>query len=113
MYGFQAEDAAANLFRFASGGGRELHFVDEKEVDIADVVGASIPKVPAETSIRSHWLAIEGVQPAIPENPPPLSIDSPRNESIDPASNPGGKGGKASATGLYAPTVGKPIRFRS
>jgi len=29
-----------------------------------------LPKAPLDTSITSHWLAIEGVQPAIPENAP-------------------------------------------
>lgn len=27
-----------------------------------------MPKVPAEVGVVPHWLAIEGVQPAIPEN---------------------------------------------
>lgn len=32
----------------------------------------------------AHWLAIEGVQPAIPENPPPLSRDLQKLEGINP-----------------------------
>jgi transcription initiation factor TFIID subunit 6 len=35
------------------------------------LVEADLPKAPLDTSITSHWLAIEGVQPAIPENAPP------------------------------------------
>lgn len=27
-----------------------------------------MPKAPLDTSVTSHWLAIEGIQPAIPEN---------------------------------------------
>ena len=27
-----------------------------------------LPKVPTEVAVIPHWLAIEGVQPAIPEN---------------------------------------------
>ncbi|XP_035714798.1 transcription initiation factor TFIID subunit 6 isoform X2 [Folsomia candida] len=110
LYGFQVDTSTP--FRFASGGGRELHFMEEKEVDIHDVVGAPIPKIPADIVIRSHWLAIEGRQPAIPENPPPQSIDLQRSECVDPASKLA-KGNKSNGTGSYTPTVGKPIKFKS
>lgn len=86
--------------------------MEEKEVDIHDVVGAPIPKIPADIVIRSHWLAIEGRQPAIPENPPPQSIDLQRSECVDPASKLA-KGNKSNGTGSYTPTVGKPIKFKS
>ena len=32
----------------------------------------------------AHWLAIEGIQPAIPENPPPLSRELQKMEGINP-----------------------------
>ena len=34
----------------------------------------------------AHWLAIEGVQPSIPENPPPIDKDQQKKEAVDPAS---------------------------
>ena len=34
------------------------------------VMEAPLPKVPIDTTVVAHWLAIEGVQPAIPENAP-------------------------------------------
>ncbi|CAL5343109.1 unnamed protein product [Camellia sinensis] len=34
------------------------------------VIEAPLPKAPLYTSIVCHWLAIEGVQPASPENAP-------------------------------------------
>lgn len=60
-------------FRFASGGGRELHFIEEKEVDLNEFVSSVNVKAPLEVTLRSHWLCIDGVQPTIPENPPPVS----------------------------------------
>lgn len=32
----------------------------------------------------AHWLAIDGVQPTIPENPPPVSKELQKIEAIDP-----------------------------
>jgi transcription initiation factor TFIID subunit 6 len=34
----------------------------------------------------AHWLSIDGIQPAVPENPPSLSKDQQRLESSDPVS---------------------------
>lgn len=72
-------------FRFATGGGHKFFYYDDKEIELADVIArVNIPKLPQEVAIESHWLAIDGVQPAIPENPPPLTRDEQRLECIDP-----------------------------
>ncbi|KAL9264394.1 Transcription initiation factor TFIID subunit 6-like protein [Drosera capensis] len=78
-------DAALNLrnvepiYGFASGdplrfkravGHTDLFYIDDKEIDFKDVIEAPLPKAPLDTSIMCHWLAIEGIQPAIPENAP-------------------------------------------
>ena len=34
------------------------------------VIDRPLPKCPVEVGVLAHWLAIEGVQPAIPENAP-------------------------------------------
>ncbi|KAK7340884.1 hypothetical protein VNO77_21601 [Canavalia gladiata] len=85
-------DAALNLknvepiYGFASGGPlrfkkavghRDLFYMDDKDVDLKDVIEASLPKAPLDTAITCHWLAIEGVQPAIPENAPVEVISAP------------------------------------
>lgn len=72
-------------FRFSTGGGHKIFYYDDKEIELADVIArVNIPKLPQDVSIESHWLAIDGVQPAIPENPPPLNRDEQRLECIDP-----------------------------
>lgn len=35
------------------------------------MIEAPLPKAPLDAAVVAHWLAIEGVQPAIPENPLP------------------------------------------
>ncbi|KAK3001577.1 hypothetical protein RJ639_021680 [Escallonia herrerae] len=65
VYGFASGDPLR--FRRALGH-KDLFYVDDKDVDFKDVIEAPLPKAPLDTSIFCHWLAIEGVQPAIPEN---------------------------------------------
>jgi len=84
LYGLQAREHIP--FRFSSGGGRDIHFLDDKELDLNEIINIQLPKIPMGPSIRAHWLAIDGVQPAIPENPPPQSKDQLVTDSVDPAS---------------------------
>ncbi|CAK9164029.1 unnamed protein product [Ilex paraguariensis] len=74
IYGF----ASGDPFRFRRAlGHKDLFYIDDKDVDFKDVIEAPLPKAPLETSIACHWLAIEGVQPAIPENAPVEVLTAP------------------------------------
>ncbi|KAL6315097.1 hypothetical protein AAG906_035305 [Vitis piasezkii] len=53
-----------------TAGHKDLFYVDDKDVEFKDLIEAPLPKTPLDTGVITHWLAIEGVQPAIPENAP-------------------------------------------
>jgi transcription initiation factor TFIID subunit 6 len=53
------------------GPGQPIYYIDDDEIDFEKLINAPLPKVPREISFTAHWLAIEGVQPSIPQNPTP------------------------------------------
>ncbi|CAH2033389.1 unnamed protein product [Thlaspi arvense] len=53
---------------------RDLYFLDDKDVELKNVIEAPLPNAPPDASITSHWLAIDGIQPSIPQNSPLLAI---------------------------------------
>ncbi|KAM7264034.1 hypothetical protein ACFE04_001717 [Oxalis oulophora] len=61
-------------------GYKDLFYIDNKDIDFKDIIEAPLPKAPLDTAIVCHWLAIDGVQPAIPENAP-VEVIAPPPES--------------------------------
>ncbi|CCI40729.1 unnamed protein product [Albugo candida] len=45
-----------------------LYFYNEQEWNVQELLEAVFPPIPIEPCVRLHWLAIDGVQPQIPEN---------------------------------------------
>ncbi|CAN1221353.1 Transcription initiation factor TFIID subunit 6 [Linum grandiflorum] len=74
VYGFTSKDS--QRFKRVAGH-KDLFYVDDKTLEFKDVLEAPLPKPPLQTSLTAHWLAIEGVQPVIPENPPLETIAMP------------------------------------
>ncbi|KAF9964304.1 hypothetical protein BGZ70_006657 [Mortierella alpina] len=74
LYGFSTADPT-RFRRTTAGtsatGTNELFFVEDEELDFESILSAPLPKVPLDVTYTAHWLAIEGVQPAIPQNPTP------------------------------------------
>ncbi|KAF2203941.1 Arf-domain-containing protein [Delitschia confertaspora ATCC 74209] len=68
LYGY--ESTRPLRFGEASlGPGNPLYYVEDEEVDFEKLINAPLPKVPREMIFTAHWLAVEGVQPSIPQNP--------------------------------------------
>ena len=82
LYGFSSSSFIP--FRFASGGGREIFFNEDPDIDLEELINQTLPKIPVAVTLKTHWLAIEGVQPAIPENPPPIGKDKQLKETVEP-----------------------------
>lgn len=45
------------------------HFTSAQEIDFKDLPKMTLASIPAEPTFSAHWLAIEGVQPDILQNP--------------------------------------------
>lgn len=80
MYGYASRDP----LRFARvAGQKDLFYVEDTEIDLNEFIQSTfitnsstqnpplykLPKVPKQTSFSIHWLAVEGIQPRIPQNP--------------------------------------------
>ncbi|KAH9463354.1 hypothetical protein MJO28_008496 [Puccinia striiformis f. sp. tritici] len=74
LWGFASTDTLS--FRRTTSAVGNLYFVDEEEIDLTKVLAADLPPVPQKTSCTAHWLAVEGIQPAIPQNPTPADLKS-------------------------------------
>ena len=66
------------LYGFASGepprfcraqGAHDLFYLEDPELNLMDLLNAPLPSVPLEPSFTVHWLAINGAQPTIAQNP--------------------------------------------
>ncbi|KAH7720126.1 Transcription initiation factor TFIID subunit 6 [Aphelenchoides avenae] len=79
QFGFDTTDDIP--FRYAGTLGRDVYVRDDPELEITPVVSAPPPKLPFDPAVKSHWLVIDGVQPAVPENPTP---DVPEEVKIIP-----------------------------
>ncbi|KAI9316443.1 hypothetical protein BX666DRAFT_1950782 [Dichotomocladium elegans] len=69
LYGYSSSDTPK--FRKTTVNASDIYFTEDHEVDFEAILSKPLPKIPLDVTFTAHWLAIEGVQPAIPQNPTP------------------------------------------
>jgi transcription initiation factor TFIID subunit 6 len=69
LYGYSCGDQPK--FRKTTLNSTDIYFDEDEEVDFDTVLNKPLPKIPLDVTFTAHWLAIEGIQPAIPQNPTP------------------------------------------
>ncbi|KAJ1963910.1 histone H4-like TAF Taf6, SAGA complex subunit [Dipsacomyces acuminosporus] len=75
IYGF--ETGRPIKFNKATTALEDIYYVEDKQIDLDAILEEPLPSVPLEVVYTAHWLAIEGVQPKIQQNPLPSDEDEP------------------------------------
>ncbi|PRP82397.1 hypothetical protein PROFUN_10173 [Planoprotostelium fungivorum] len=77
LYGFSASKEPLHLTRMVqSNSNNVVYSIEDKELDFDEIINAPPPKCPQDHSLGIHWLAVDGVQPHIPQNPTPAKRDA-------------------------------------
>lgn len=69
LYGYDQSQPLVFKEALFGAGGQTLYYIDDNEVEFEKLINQELPKIPRQTTFTAHWLAIEGVQPTIPQNP--------------------------------------------
>ncbi|KAJ2726770.1 histone H4-like TAF Taf6, SAGA complex subunit [Coemansia sp. Benny D115] len=73
IYGF--ETGRPVKFNKASTAMEDIYYVEDEQIDLDTILEEPLPAVPLDIVYTAHWLAIEGVQPRIQQNPVPLDLE--------------------------------------
>ncbi|KAG5634253.1 hypothetical protein H0H81_002696 [Sphagnurus paluster] len=79
LYGHSSFNPPTFRRTFPIPQGGSVYFVEDEEIDFDRVLREEKITLPKGVSWTAHWLAVEGVQPLVPENPPAI----PRHTDVD------------------------------
>ena len=86
LFGFSSSDP----LRFVKHERPGIFTVHDPLLSLGAVVNQPLPACPLEPSLGAHWMSIEGVQPAIPENLPSGSKPTAAPDAANPVKQEGG-----------------------
>ncbi|KAB5595903.1 Transcription initiation factor TFIID subunit 6 [Ceratobasidium theobromae] len=67
---------------------QSVYFLEDEEIDFDKALKEEVITVPPPVRYTAHWLAIEGIQPLVPENPTPSSPEAKAGASQGGPSSP-------------------------
>ncbi|KAI8909776.1 hypothetical protein EDD86DRAFT_270212 [Gorgonomyces haynaldii] len=67
VYGYIS--GSVSEYKATQANNQTIYFTLDQEYDLEELIKNPLPAVPLEPSFTVHWLAIEGVQPKIVQNP--------------------------------------------
>lgn len=110
LYGYETT-RALKYGEASIGPGQPLFYVEDEEMDFEKLINAPLPKVPREMSFTAHWLALEGVQPTIPQNPSALNstTDNRTIENLLPKTGTGPNQTLAAMADAASASASKPL----
>jgi hypothetical protein len=65
---------AANLNAVNAAIGKLLAYLEDPELNLSHMLEEPLPRAPLEPTFTTHWLAVHGVQPSMPQNPTPEEV---------------------------------------
>ncbi|KAJ3092744.1 hypothetical protein HK100_006876 [Physocladia obscura] len=73
LYGYSS--GAPTKFRSTiHAASTRIYYLEDHEIDLDQLINAPLPPLPLDVAFTAHWLAIDGVQPAIVQNPTPADL---------------------------------------
>jgi len=79
IYGYNSW--TKNTWKQTTFNNQPLYFVEDAELDLDEIINQPLPAIPLDVMYTAHWLAIDGVQPAIPQNPTTNEIQLMKDEN--------------------------------
>ncbi|KAI9296729.1 TAF-domain-containing protein [Neoconidiobolus thromboides FSU 785] len=67
LYGFNSSGGLR--FNSVKYSNQELYYLQDKDIELETLLSTPLPPAPMDLSFTAHWLAVEGIQPLIPQNP--------------------------------------------
>jgi len=83
IFGFSSREDPARFLKAA--GHPDICYLDDPVLPLDTILDSKLPPPPVDIGVLPHWLAINGKQPAIPENIP---VERPRVKRLKPTPHP-------------------------